>query len=232
MSNLSNASYLASIKQSAIKIWHSHQILPSIVGAQAIHESGWGTSGLSKSPHWNQFGIKASADWTGKIVSMKTGEHINGNRVEVYANFRAYNSILESLEDYAAFFTSTPWRKENYKHVVGESDYKKAAQALLKSGYATDPAYATKIIKTIENNNLQTWDREAMARGGGSAPTTQVSASQYDNSKSTGATAITTSGWVLSEVDQFLVNAADPPYVNGGYINKFLTTYYPDSPLI
>lgn len=225
-------SYLQTIKADAIKVWHSHRILPSICGAQASLESGSGTSKLSKPPYNNHFGIKAGTDWTGRTVSMLTGEHVNGGRIEIYADFRAYDSIYDSIADYAAFFTSTPWRKENYKHVVGETDYKKAANALRAAGYATDPQYPTKLIRIIENNNLQSWDREALASSAGSAPSTQTTATKYDSSKSSNATAINTSGWNQAEVDQFLMNAVDPPYINGAYINRFLTAYYPDSPLI
>lgn len=224
-------SYFDTLKQSAIAIWHSHQVLPSICAAQASLESGSGTSRLAKEFN-NHFGIKASADWKGRTVNMKTGEHVNGGRIEIYADFRAYDSIYDSIADYAAFFTGTPWRKENYKHVVGETDYKKAANALRAAGYATDPQYPAKLIRIIENNNLQAWDREALSSSSGSSPTVQATATQYDASKAGGATPISTSGWSLSEVNPFLMNSVDPPYVNGAYINKFLSTYYSDSPLI
>ncbi len=52
--------YLDQIKLGCLQGWHEHQILPSLTGAQAIIESGWGGSGLAKAPYWNQFGIKAA----------------------------------------------------------------------------------------------------------------------------------------------------------------------------
>lgn len=160
--------YLDLLKPHALKVWHSHQVLPSIMGVQGAHESGWGTSNLSKAPHWNQFGIKAGAEWTGRTVNMLTQEHIGGSTIWIYADFRAYDSMTESCEDYANFFTGTEWRKENYKHFVGESDYKKASWALQNSGYATDPYYATKLIGHIETYGLQAWDQEALAMTPGS----------------------------------------------------------------
>lgn len=181
-------SYLNTIKQGAINAWYSHQILPSIAGAQAILESGSGTSSLSRPPHNNHFGIKASADWTGRTVSLPTREWLNGGWVSITASFRSYNTVTESFQDYAAFFTNTPWREENYKHVVGERDYKKAAWALQNAGYATDPQYANKLITRIENNNLQEWDRIALAggTGEGSKPPTS-SAVITPRSKTVGA---------------------------------------------
>lgn len=68
--------------------------------------------------------------------------------------------------------------------------------------------------------------------GGTTNPIGQPPATQYDSSKSGGATAISTTGWSASEVNQFMMNAADPPYVTGAYIDTFLKNFYPDSPLI
>ena len=60
----------------------------------------------------------------------------------------------------------------------------------------------------------------------------QPVANKYDASKKGGATAIVTNGWSEREVDQFRMNQADPPYVNGKYIDDFLRRYFPDSPII
>lgn len=60
----------------------------------------------------------------------------------------------------------------------------------------------------------------------------QPSASAYDNSRQTRAGSVSTAGWSQVEVDRFNMDAADPPYVNGTYIDNFLKSYYSDSPLI
>ncbi|MGG0786949.1 glucosaminidase domain-containing protein, partial [Bacillus glycinifermentans] len=52
----------------------------------------------------------------------------------------------------------TSWDPDHYKAVVGEKDYKKATAALVKAGYATDPAYATKLNNLIETYNLTQYD--------------------------------------------------------------------------
>ena len=156
--------YLRKIKEGAIRSWLVHKILPSITGAQAILESGWGSSKLSKPPYNNNFGIKAEGGWTGRKVMMPTREVINGSSVMVNAYFRAYDSLADSVADHGAFFSSTPWRKENYKAIPGEKDYRKAAWALQRAGYATDPNYANALIRIIEQNSLRTWDEEAFRR--------------------------------------------------------------------
>lgn len=166
---MTSSAYLNSIKSGAIAGWHTHKIAPSITGSQAALESGWGTSSLAKPPYNNNFGIKASSDWSGRTVPMPTREWIDGQYVTVNASFRAYDSIADSVRDHAAFFTNTEWRTENYKHVVGERDYKKSARALQNAGYATDPSYATKLINIIEQYQLYKWDTEAYS--GVSQPT-------------------------------------------------------------
>lgn len=154
--------YIESIKQGSIESWFTNKILPSVVGAQAILESGYGGSKLAKDPYWNQFGIKASPDWTGKTVTMTTTEYVNGSYVSVPAEFRTYPNITESIKDHANFFSSTEWRKTNYRYVVGETNYRVACEGLQKAGYATDPHYASKLIAKIEQHGLQEWDQQAL----------------------------------------------------------------------
>ncbi len=159
---MSNQQYLNSIKPGAIDGWHKYKIAPSITGAQAALESGWGSSKLAKPPYNNNFGIKASPDWTGRKISMSTQEYINGRWITINDDFRAYDTLSDSIADHSAFFTNTEWRKNNYREVVGQIDYKKAANALQKAGYATDPSYPQKLINIIEQYNLQSWDQEAL----------------------------------------------------------------------
>lgn len=75
-------------------------------------------------------------------------------------------------------------------------------------------------------------DTEAPTTSTGQAPNTQPATTNFDSSKSSGATAIVTNGWNEAEVNGFKMNQADPPFVTGDYIDKFLRTYYSDSPLI
>ena len=133
-------------------------VLPSITAAQAILESGWGSSELAKAPNNNLFGIKDSEDWNGEIVTVPTQEYLNSDYITVNAAFRKYASWNDSVVDHAKFFTSTEWRKNNYRKVVNETDYRIAAQELKNAGYATDPSYAGKLISLIEAYKLYEWD--------------------------------------------------------------------------
>ncbi|WP_220432446.1 GBS Bsp-like repeat-containing protein, partial [Streptococcus salivarius] len=153
-----NQSYfLSAIKQGAMD-GAKEGVLPSITAAQAILESGWGSSELAKAPNNNLFGIKDSEDWNGEIVTVPTQEYVNGDYITVNAAFRKYASWNDSVVDHAKFFTSTEWRKNNYRKVVNETDYRIAAQELKNAGYATDPSYAGKLISLIEAYKLYEWD--------------------------------------------------------------------------
>ncbi len=175
---MTTSAYLNSIKSGAIECWHQFQVLPSLTGAQAALESGWGTSSLSKPPYNNNFGIKASTDWTGRTVTMATKEFQNGAYVSVRAAFRAYDSIADSVQDHGAFFTSTEWRRKNYAAVIGEKDYKKACYAVKAAGYATDPGYPAKLIAIIEKYGLHKWDQEAFSGVTSTVPSDTMPSSQ------------------------------------------------------
>lgn len=144
-------------------------ILASLTVAQAILESGWGASGLSVKGK-ALFGIKAGANWRGKVYSAKTKECYDGkNFVDITAAFRAYNSWEESIEDHARLLSTAP----RYKTLIGEKDYKKACIEIKKAGYATDPGYSQKLINLIEEYKLTRFDNKkgndnkTMRTGGG-----------------------------------------------------------------
>ena len=134
-------------------------ILPSVTIAQAILESNWGKSSLAKEA-CNLFGIKASKDWTGPIYKKQTKEQKpTGEVYTITADFRKYGSYLESIKDHDKFFTSTPWRLQNYKKVLDAKNYKTQALALRECGYATDLNYGIKLIQLIERLGLQQYDK-------------------------------------------------------------------------
>lgn len=154
-------SFVQEIADGVIQGWHKSKILPSVSAAQAILESGRGKSDLAVKGN-NLFGIKAGGGWSGQTISMPTKEQTDGGRVYVVnAAFRKYNSWSESVLDHSSFFIDTEARKNRYKKVVGETNYKKAAQALKDAGYATDVNYPSKLIRVIESENLTLLDQIA-----------------------------------------------------------------------
>ena len=107
------------------------------------------------------FGIKAKKDWEGESYTIRTAEYDKDNKqFFINAPFRKYNSWDESLLDHAKFFHTPDWRKENYKGVIGETDYKKSCRALQSSGYATSQDYANMLIELIEKYKLYEYDKD------------------------------------------------------------------------
>lgn len=60
----------------------------------------------------------------------------------------------------------------------------------------------------------------------------QPSAQQYDQSKANATVPVTRDGFDLEWIDKFHMDAADPPFVTGEYIDRWLRANYPQSPLI
>jgi flagellum-specific peptidoglycan hydrolase FlgJ len=90
-----------------------------VVAAQAILETGWGTS----APHYNYFGIKAG-DWTGPTYTTPTMEaDATGRLHPVNDVFRAYNSSEEAFKDYARVITSQPWFTDASSHADNWQEY-------------------------------------------------------------------------------------------------------------
>ncbi|EMM6514681.1 MULTISPECIES: flagellar assembly peptidoglycan hydrolase FlgJ [Enterobacter] len=122
---------------------------PHLILAQAALESGWGKREIPAadgSPSHNLFGIKATGDWRGKTTEITTTEYINGVKQKVKAAFRVYDSYEHALKDYAALLTKNP----RYRGVAQSASPEQGAKALQAGGYATDPAYAKKLITIIQ----------------------------------------------------------------------------------
>ena len=142
--------FLNRIKPTVLKA-KSQGLLPSVMAAQAILESAWGTA----APGHNLFGIK----WTGygPYVYSGTQEYGAGGYYHTGARFRAYSSDEASMQDYINFFKQNP----RYHNLFNQKDYHTVARLLKQDGYATDINYPSKIISTIEANGLAEWDKEA-----------------------------------------------------------------------
>jgi flagellar protein FlgJ len=113
--------------------------------AQAALETGWGTAQPAEASGGsnNLFGIKAGASWNGAHVSSETTEFENGVATTERARFRAYGSVAENLGDYVRLLRDNP----RYAGALNTgTDVRAFANALQRGGYATDPAYADKIV--------------------------------------------------------------------------------------
>lgn len=120
-----------------------------LIVAQAALESGWGQREIPTADgkhSYNLFGIKAGSSWDGPTTSITTTEYVDGVAKKVQANFRVYGSYLEGIADYVKMLTTNP----RYAQVAAANTPEEAAHALQDAGYATDPAYAKKLVSVIQ----------------------------------------------------------------------------------
>ena len=144
---------------------HGMKIFPSVCIAQAIHESGWGTS--TKMVRANAlFGIKVGKSayhfgtaWKGASYNTKTKEYYNGNTTAsvITDNFRAYDSLSDATEDYFDLLCTA----SRYKAALNAVDYKACIRAIAPAyatGESQNNAYSKAIISIIEKHNLTKYD--------------------------------------------------------------------------
>lgn len=157
--------FLDKIGPVAQAVGSQYNVYASVMMAQAIVESAWGTSTLS-SQYNNYFGIKG--DYNGSYVSFPTSEwSADKGYYTIYANFRKYPSATESFADNGALLRNgISGAKDFYKGTWKEntSSYKDAT-AWLQGRYATSPIYASTLNKIIETYNLTQYDNEASTGG-------------------------------------------------------------------
>jgi flagellar protein FlgJ len=116
---------------------------------QAGHESGWGQREIlmkDGSPSHNLFGIKAGADWKGKVAEVTTTEYVDGVAQKTVGRFRAYDSYAESYQDFAQLIGNSPRYAQARQQTGSVQGW---SQGLQDAGYATDPEYADKLSRAI-----------------------------------------------------------------------------------
>ena len=142
-----NPTYLAYIeewKAIAIQEQVDYGIPASITMAQALLESQAGQSELAVEAK-NHFGIKCTSEWFGGVYY-----HDDDSEGEC---FRQYGNAAESFKDHSLFLKRTRY---STCFEIAVEDYEGWARRLKACGYATDPSYAPKLIKIIEDYRLDT----------------------------------------------------------------------------
>jgi len=150
---------------------------PRVLVAQSALETGWGKKVIQTrngGSSLNLFGIKAGADWGGDSASVRTLEFQDGVAAMQKASFRVYDSIGGSFEDYVDFLTSNP----RYEAALSNaSDSDEFLRGLQNAGYATDPAYADKILDILGRDDYEPVFRELKNREFSSLPSREGNAS-------------------------------------------------------
>ena len=155
--------FITRVAETAVSDWRErHIMLPSVVIAQAILESGWGKSELAEKAK-ALFGIKRH-DWTGKTyIKVATEQLEDGTYITVKnTEWRAYDSWEQSIIDHNDYIATRKLSNGalRYESILGNTDYKDVCELLQSCGYATSLTYAEKLIKLIEQYELTQYDEE------------------------------------------------------------------------
>jgi flagellum-specific peptidoglycan hydrolase FlgJ/LysM repeat protein len=143
--------YISKYSDLAISEMKRTGVPASITLAQGMLESDYGRSRLAYAGN-NHFGIKC-ANWDGGTVY-----HNDDKRNDC---FRKYPSVEESFYDHSNFLKNGS--RYSFLFQLPPTDYKAWAHGLKKAGYATNPDYANLLIRKIEENNLDIFDKGYVA---------------------------------------------------------------------
>lgn len=185
-----NADTVRRIARIAVAIENRFGIPAELVFAQMALETGW----LRHAPGNNAFGIKWNPERHGeKRQLLRTREYITAGQAKQWERrvpgrriiselsqpdgsgkqwflvedwFAKYDSIEDCAMDYASLLT----RRPRYMNAVMSSkDWREAAFAVAQSGYATDPDYASKLIRMIDKDVMDAINEARNELGSGSA---------------------------------------------------------------
>jgi len=195
---MSREAYIELYKDVAINEMREYKIPASITLAQGILESGCGGSVLATEAN-NHFGIKCHKEWTGGRFYYDDDEKNECFRVYVHAE--------ESYHDHSLFLTT----RERYSQLftLKITDYKAWAHGLKSAGYATNPQYAQLLIKIIEEQQLDLYDKIGLDK-------TYVVVPQPDNTPPTPASTPFVPKTTLPEPRKIQTSAGRTVYENNG----------------
>ncbi|QQX81751.1 flagellar assembly peptidoglycan hydrolase FlgJ [Shewanella sp. KX20019] len=118
--------------------------------AQSALETGWGqkmVKGTAGQQSNNLFNIKADNRWKGDKAQVNTLEYEQGVAVKQKADFRVYDDIGQSFNDFVSFVSNSERYQDAMKKAANPQAF---VQSLQDAGYATDPKYADKVIQVMK----------------------------------------------------------------------------------
>ena len=126
----------------------------AITAAQAVLESSWGQAPITLAGN-NYFGIKCKSWWGGSVVYHVDDDYDAEGRL-TESCFRAYDEVAASFRDHSDFLRGG----ERYARLfaLDAADLEGWARGLKACGYATDPAYADKLLGLIDRLGLRVLD--------------------------------------------------------------------------
>ena len=149
----------------------SYGLFPSVCAAQTILESGYCKTELARKAN-NVCGMKCTLSgntWGGSTwdgvskVNIRTPEQDSaGNTYYIYADFREYPCIEDSVSDRCAYLLDAKNGDDlRYDGIKDCKDYREQITLIKNGGYATDVNYVSKICNIIQRFDLDIYDDQA-----------------------------------------------------------------------
>ncbi len=148
-SSVAVADYVQKHHEKAVKEMKRSGIPASILLAQAIIASEYGTSPVTREKN-NHFAIKCGMSWHGETQFAKEDEGIT----EIC--YRAYPDANNSFADYTNMVMETKSCRNLFQ--FSYYDYKSWAKGMQACMHADEQQYASKLIKLIEKYKLTKFD--------------------------------------------------------------------------
>lgn len=129
---------------------------PSVVIAQAILESGYGTSKLSK--YNNIFGLNNYNDGylvNAGYVLIEVPQEKDGKLYYNYEKMATFDNLMDCIKSLKKWYTRPKYIEPLRE--AGSASIKQIT-AIKNCGYATDSEYVAKIARIISNWNLKQYD--------------------------------------------------------------------------
>jgi uncharacterized protein YraI len=150
--------FIATVAGPAQAAMRAYRVPASVSIAQAILESGWGRSTLTREDH-NYFGKKCFGGPGELAIGCRdyaTHECSGRDCWATRAEFRAYRTSTDSFVDHGRQLTELDRYAAAMRHTADPDTF---AREVHKAGYATDGAYAGKLIELMRQYDLYRYDR-------------------------------------------------------------------------
>jgi flagellum-specific peptidoglycan hydrolase FlgJ len=151
--------FLGTVAAAARTSQRRYGVPASVVIAQAVLETGWGTSELARTAR-NYFGMTCGPNGGGPIA---TGCFVGTDRVcdrngcwPSAASFRVYRTMADSFADHGRQLKTNRRYKSAYKARSKPATFVKR---MARAGYATDPGYAQRVIAIMNKYKLSRYNR-------------------------------------------------------------------------
>lgn len=156
-SNVDKKAFINEISKEIQPLAEKHDLYASVMIAQAILESNWGQNEFAQAPYHNLFGLEGQ--YQGQSVILDKQDVASGQTAK--KELKKYGSYKEAIQDYIEIIKTTSRDgNENYFSGTWRSnaqDYQTAAAALA-GRFTDDQNYVDKLISTIEDYQLASYD--------------------------------------------------------------------------